>query len=90
MVSHVGRPRNWLSNGVMVGIGFYSIFVYCPRVEMSFRCRWVFPRKEKCLLDFLQSVFQYQYNYKNKEDMSLWSPEKVSVGQCGNFRKDFL
>jgi hypothetical protein len=25
---------------------------------MSFRCKWTFPREEKCFLDLLQSVLQ--------------------------------
>jgi hypothetical protein len=36
------------------GIGFYSLFVYCLRAEMPFRCRWMFPGGKKCLLDLLQ------------------------------------
>jgi hypothetical protein len=38
---------------VKVGSGFYSLFLHCLRVEMPFRCRWAFPREEKCLLDHL-------------------------------------
>jgi hypothetical protein len=36
-----------------------DFFVYCLRVEMSFRCRQALPGK-KCLLDLLQSVLQFQ------------------------------
>jgi hypothetical protein len=35
---------------VGLGIGFYSLFDYCMRAEMSLRCRQKFPGKEKCLL----------------------------------------
>jgi hypothetical protein len=34
-------------------LGFYSLFVYCSRAEMSLRCRKRFPGKERCLLDHL-------------------------------------
>jgi hypothetical protein len=36
-----------------LGIGFYSLFEYCLRAEMSLRNRQMFPGKEKCLLDHL-------------------------------------
>jgi hypothetical protein len=38
---------------VRLGIGFYSLFEYCLRAEMSLRNRQMFPGKEKCLLDHL-------------------------------------
>jgi hypothetical protein len=43
---------------VRLGIGFYSLFVHCLRMEMPFRCRWAFLGKEKCLLDLLPSILQ--------------------------------
>jgi hypothetical protein len=36
---------------VGMGIGFYSLFEYCLRAEMSLRCRQRFSGKERCLLD---------------------------------------
>jgi hypothetical protein len=32
--------------------------LHCLRVEMPFRCKQAFPRKEKCLLDLLPSVLK--------------------------------
>jgi hypothetical protein len=32
--------------------GFIA-YLHCLMVEMPFRCKWVFPREEKCLLDHL-------------------------------------
>jgi hypothetical protein len=42
--------------GARVGSGFYSLFLHCLRVEMPSRCKRVFPREKKCLLDIPQSV----------------------------------
>jgi hypothetical protein len=44
--------RNLETGGPLGQVGdwvFIAFFVYCPRVEMSLRCRQ-FPGKEKCLL----------------------------------------
>jgi hypothetical protein len=41
----VGQGREW---------GFIA-FLHCLMAEMPFRCKWEFPRKEKCLLDHLSS-----------------------------------
>jgi hypothetical protein len=38
---------------VRLEIGFYSLFEYCLRVEMSLRYKQRFPGKERCLLDHL-------------------------------------
>jgi hypothetical protein len=38
---------------IRLGIGFYSFFLHCLGAEMSLRCRWRFPGKERCLLDHL-------------------------------------
>jgi hypothetical protein len=32
------------------------LFMHCLRAEIPFRCKRVFPREEKCLLDLPQSV----------------------------------
>jgi hypothetical protein len=52
---HAGGPRNWWPHGTGWRSGFHTLFEYCPRVEMSLRCRQMFPGKEKYLLD--QSPF---------------------------------
>jgi hypothetical protein len=45
---HVGGPGSQWSCGSGWKLGFYSLF-YCPRAEMSLRCKQKFPWK-KCLL----------------------------------------
>jgi hypothetical protein len=32
---------------------------------MPFRCKWAFPREEKCLLDLLQSVLHFHSDVCN-------------------------
>jgi hypothetical protein len=39
----VGQGEEW---------GFIA-YLHCLMVEMTFRCKWAFPREEKCLLDHL-------------------------------------
>jgi hypothetical protein len=64
--SIVEKRREWRHSGecrgtrkpvipwVRVRIGFYSFFfLHCLMVEIPFRCKWVFPMEEKCLLDHL-------------------------------------
>jgi hypothetical protein len=46
-----------------VGSGFYSLFLYCLRVEMPFRCKQAAFPGEKCLLD-LQGL---SFTMKNVE-----------------------
>jgi hypothetical protein len=46
---HAGGPRNQWSCGSGWKLGFYSLF-YCPRAEMSLRCKQKFSGKEKCIL----------------------------------------
>jgi hypothetical protein len=56
---HIGECRGTrkpVIPWVRVGSGFYSLFLYCLRAEMPFRCKQSFPRVEKCLLDLLWSV----------------------------------
>jgi hypothetical protein len=40
----VGQVGNWV---------FIAFFLYCPRVEMSLRCKQTFSGREKCLLGLL-------------------------------------
>jgi hypothetical protein len=46
---HAGGPGNLWYHELGWNLGFYSLFVYCQRVEMSLRSRQMFPGK-KCLL----------------------------------------
>jgi hypothetical protein len=54
---HVGEcrgSRNSRESGW--GVGFIAFFLHYLRAEMPFRCKWAFPREEKCLLDLPLSV----------------------------------
>jgi hypothetical protein len=41
-----------------VGEWGFIAYLHCLIVEMPFRCKQVFPREKKCLLDLLRSVLQ--------------------------------
>jgi hypothetical protein len=45
---HAPGPGNPGSCGSSWKLGFYSLFLSCPRAEMSLWCKQIFPRKEKC------------------------------------------
>jgi hypothetical protein len=47
-----GDPETSDPVGSGWGVGFI-VFLHCLMVEMPFRCKRVFPREEKCLLDHL-------------------------------------
>jgi hypothetical protein len=46
---HAAEPGNQWSHGSGWKLGFIA-FLFCPRVEMSLRCKQMFPGKEKYLL----------------------------------------
>jgi hypothetical protein len=64
---HIGEcrgTRKLVIPGTSVGSGLYSLFLQCLRAEMPLRCKWAFPREEKCLLDLLWYVLQYVLHSK--------------------------
>jgi hypothetical protein len=48
-VENAGGPGKQWSNGSGWGVGFYSLFC----IAWWQRCKWEFPREEKCLLGHL-------------------------------------
>jgi hypothetical protein len=55
---------------VRLEIGFYRLFVYYLRVEMSLRCRQTLPGKERCLLGQL-SPFRTSCSLPFKSPLSV-------------------
>jgi hypothetical protein len=50
---HAVGPGNWWFHGSGWKLGFIAFFLYCPKMEISLRCKQTFSGKEKCLLGSL-------------------------------------
>jgi hypothetical protein len=55
---------------IRLGIGLYSLFEHCLRVEMSLRYRWTFPGKKMILLEDL-SPFETSFSLSFNSTFSM-------------------